>query len=229
MDNLFSIKNKIAIVTGSESGLGKAIAEGFKKAKAIVYGFDKKKGQDITNISKLLPCINYIYTMHKQVNILVNCAGITISGWNIYDFQETIYTNLFSQFNLIHKIFPIMKEGSSIINITSLASEQGFTDNPGYVASKGGMKALTKALAKDLAKYGIRVNNICPGYFITDMTEKSFKNPQLNEKRKNRTILKRWGEPKEIVGTAIFLASNASSYITGTDIIVDGGWLANGI
>lgn len=90
------------------------------------------------------------------------------------------------------------------------------------------MKQLTKALAKDWAKYNIRVNNLCPGFFETDMTIKSWRNPILKEERTKRTILGRWGKSSDLIGPAIFLASDTSEYIAGQDLYVDGGWLANG-
>ena len=121
-----------------------------------------------------------------------------------------------------------MKEnGGSIINITSLNSELGFPNNPAYVAMKGGLKQLTKSLAVDLGKYNIRVNNVGPGYIKTNMTKQGWKN---NRKEiEDRTILGRWGEPKDLVGTMVFLLSSASSYITGQDIYVDGGYLTKGL
>ena len=118
---------------------------------------------------------------------------------------------------------------TSIINITSISAHFGFSDNPAYAASKGGLSALTRALAKDWAKYGIRVNNICPGYIHTAMTEKSFNDQELYKERMDRVMIKRYGEPEDLVGAAVFLASDASSYITGSDIFVDGGWSASGI
>ena len=88
---------------------------------------------------------------------------------------------------------------------------------------------MTKALALDLGKHNIRVNNIGPGYMRTNMTKKSWSNPETREERENKTVLQRWGEPCDLVGTAVYLASNASSYVTGQDIYVDGGWLIKGL
>ena len=119
--------------------------------------------------------------------------------------------------------------GGSIINITSIGAELGFPNNPAYIAAKGALKQLTKSLALDLGPFGIRVNNIGPGYFRTDMTKGSWNDPQLEEDRIRRTILGRWGEPDDLAGAAIFLASEASRYITGQDLYVDGGWLAKGL
>lgn len=118
---------------------------------------------------------------------------------------------------------------SSIINITSIGSVQGFSNNSGYVSSKGGLRMLTKALAIDYSKKNVRVNNIVPGYIHTDMTNKSFLDKKKNNQRLARTILERWGSAEDIASAAIFLSSKASKFITGTDLIVDGGWLAKGI
>lgn len=125
--------------------------------------------------------------------------------------------------------YMIRQREGVIINITSLGAEQGFSNNPAYVAFKGGLKQLTKALAKDWAKYNIRVNNLGLGYFKTEMTRNSWQDQKLMQERAARTMLGRWGEPKDLVGPAIFLASNASRYIMGQDLYVDGGWLANAI
>ena len=104
-----------------------------------------------------------------------------------------------------------------------------FPDNPAYVASKGGLKMLGKALAKDLGRYGIRVNNIGPGYMKTEMTRKSWNDTKKRKARTSRTLVGRWGNKEEIIAPCIFLASDASSYVTGQDIYVDGGWLTNGL
>ena len=113
--------------------------------------------------------------------------------------------------------------------ILSIGSLFFFPENPGYVASKGGLRSLTKSLALDYAKMNIRVNNIVPGYIHTEMTDKSFNDPVLNKERMNRMIIQRWGQIEDIVGAAIFLCSDSSSYVTGTDLIVDGGWSARGL
>ena len=119
--------------------------------------------------------------------------------------------------------------GGSIINLTSIGAEQGFPNNPAYCASKGGLKQLTKALAYDWGKYGIRVNNLVPGYTNTPMNKKSWNDQSLRNKRASSTVLNRWAESEEMVGPAIFLASDASSYVTASDLVVDGGWIAKGL
>ena len=117
----------------------------------------------------------------------------------------------------------------SIINITSLNAELAFPDNPAYVAFKGGLKQLTKALALDLGSSGIRVNSIGPGYIRTEMTSRSWANQPARQLRAERSVLKRWGEPTDLAGAVIYLASDASSFVTGQDVYVDGGWLIKGL
>jgi NAD(P)-dependent dehydrogenase (short-subunit alcohol dehydrogenase family) len=121
------------------------------------------------------------------------------------------------------------KRSGSVINVTSLGSELAFPGNPSYQVSKAALRQLSKALSIDFGKYGIRINNVCPGYILTSMTEKSYGNKKLREERSRRMILNRWGKPEDLVGPCIFLASKASSYMTGTDVYVDGGWLAKGL
>jgi NAD(P)-dependent dehydrogenase (short-subunit alcohol dehydrogenase family) len=159
-----------------------------------------------------------------QIDGLVNCIGITRDTWD-----NTIATNLTSIHNFTKEILEIMKERKtgSVVNITSINSFVAFPNNLQYVASKGGLRMLTKAFALDYGKYNIRVNNICPGYIKTKMTEESYK--KRYKLIKDKTILGRWGDPQDLVGPVLFLLSNNSSYITGIDLIVDGGWLAKGI
>lgn len=250
---LFSLNNKVAIVTGAAKGNGRAIAEGFLSVGAIVYLVDILEKElnkveksinnpkarfltaDVGNKNDLSKVVNHIIKERKRIDILVNNAGITIGGpsesYKEEDWEETYKINLKAPFllsQLVSKQMIKQKQGV-IINITSLGAEQGFSNNPGYVASKGGLKQLTKALAKDWAKYNIRVNNLGPGYIKTDMTTKSWKNLKLRKERNDRIMLERWGDPDSLVGPTIFLASNALNYITGQDLYVDGGWLAKGI
>ncbi len=117
----------------------------------------------------------------------------------------------------------------SIVNITSLGAKLGFPNNPSYQMTKSALQQLTKAIAYDWSPKGIRINNICPGYIKTKMTEKSFNDEVLNKDRLDRMLIKRWGEPEDLVGPTVFLLSNASSYITGSDVVVDGGWLSGGL
>ncbi len=139
--------------------------------------------------------------------------------------------NLEAPFQLARRLAPRMKEqgSGSIINITSIGAELGFPNNPAYVAAKGALKQLTRSLTCDLGPYGIRVNNLGPGYFHTDMASFSWSDPERREARARRTLLGRWGEPEYLAGAVIFLASDASRYMTGQDLYIDGGWLAKGL
>jgi gluconate 5-dehydrogenase len=131
---------------------------------------------------------------------------------------------LFTSYIIKNKI-----KKSSLINLTSLNSEMAFSNNPGYVSTKGALKMLTKSFAIDYSKYGIRFNNIGPGYFLTDMTKKNFADKIKRQERLSRIPLGRYGHPKEIFGIIAYLLSDASSYVTGQDFYIDGGFLSKGI
>lgn len=251
--DLFSLSNKVAIVTGAARGNGKAIARGFLEAGATVYFIDILKKEllktikeinnenakyivaDITNKDALKKIVIRAYNENGKIDILVNNAGITISELSEFysqkSWDKTYKVNLEAAFQLSQMVakYMIKQKSGVIINITSIGAERGFPDNPAYAAFKGGLKQLSKALANDWAKYNIRVNNLTPGYIKTNMTKKSWENPVFQKERLQKTMLGRWGEPDDLVGPAIFLASNASSYITGHDLYVDGGWLSKGI
>ena len=228
---MFSVKNKVVIVTGSSGGNGGAIVKGLEKLGAIVEGGDLPS-YDITTDKHRKLLVQQALNHTGKIDGLINCAGIT-RGNNVFDYDDedwenTYQVNLKAPFELSREVARYMKNsGGSIINITSLNSELGFPNNPAYVAMKGGLKQLTKSLAVDLGKYNIRVNNVGPGYIKTNMTKQGWKN---NRKEiEDRTILGRWGRPEDLVGTIVFLLTSASSYITGQDIYVDGGYLTKGL
>jgi NAD(P)-dependent dehydrogenase (short-subunit alcohol dehydrogenase family) len=219
---MISLKNKIAIVTGSEGDIGKAIVKKLKSLGAIVYGFDKVKGDDITN-PFVLEKIRNICIDKQHIDIVINNAGIADGA-----VKQILETDLIAPFNILDIVLPYMKKkGGSIINITSLWSELGGNMNPGYGMAKGGLKILTKCIAYDVGKYNIRANNVGFGYIKTAMTKASWKYRRTVVS--DRTILKRWGKPEDVVGIIAFLCSDEASYITGQDIYVDGGFLAKGL
>ena len=242
---LFNIKNFVTIVTGSGRSIGLKIAAGFYEygAKVIRIDLNLKKHKlykfddyiiDLTKQKLVDRCVNEIKHKYGRIDVLINNAGVTTNSTNFYDekiLKKTLSVNLIAAYNLSNQVCKIMskRKKGSIINITSLAAERGFIGNPSYQVSKAGLKQLTKALACDWGQKNIRINNVCPGYIKTPMTMRSFKNSKLKKNRDTRMILKRWGEPKDLVGPCIFLASDSSSYITGSDIFVDGGWLAKGL
>lgn len=250
----FDINDKIVIVTGGARGNGLSIAKGLfdNGAKVVLVDINKqllnKAYENFNDINaiKILADINRPSDRKKiidqtlknfsKIDCLINNSGISISNssekYKSGDWEKTISTNLSSIFYLTQEVAKKMiknKIEGSIINITSLGSSFGMPNNPAYVASKGGLKYLSKAMALDWGKYNIRVNNISPGYIQTTMTKKSFDNKKTRLDRSHRTMLNRWGKPEDLVGAAIFLISSESSYITGSDLIIDGGWTAKGL
>jgi len=255
LDKLFSLQDKVAVVTGATRGLGQAIAEALLQAGAtviLVGSNEQRLGQtakvfkdgelpafpfrcDLTEPQQIDGLVEFIAEQHQRIDVLVNNAGVTLphQGPDYPDesWRKTFRVNLEAPFQLSKRFAAMMKDqgGGSIINITSIGAELGFPNNPAYVAAKGALKQLTKSMAVDFGQFGIRVNNIGPGYFKTDMTQGSWNDLQLQKDRSRHTILGRWGEPDDLAGAVIFLASDASSYITGQDLYVDGGWLAKGL
>ena len=244
LDEIFSLKESVSIVTGAGSGNGKAIALGLDQAGSHVIGVDisfteyksgiNKIEGDILDKSILEKVKKIIEEIKYKKLILINNAGITLPVDGFYPLEKwnkTLEVNLTAPFLWIENLkteFEKLKSGS-IINITSLAAERAFPNNPAYIASKSGLKMLTKYYAKYFGKYNVRANNIGPGYIKTNMTLKSFSNQNSRINREKHNFLGRWGEPNDLVGTSIFLASDASSYITGQDFYIDGGWLSNGL
>lgn len=238
---------KIAIVTGASRGLGATIAEGLCHAGMIVYGVGRSitstishndfiyHSCDVLDKDGLADIFKIVEREHVSLSCLVNVAGITMPNeQNIMNddaFDKTLAVNLKATYWLAQMAFNAMKQNQrgSIVNITSISGLMGFPNNPSYAASKGGLEALTRALAVDFGKYNVRVNNIAPGYFMTDMTAQSYADEAMQQKRTERTILARWGNPKELIGPTLFLASEQSSYVTGTTLVVDGGWTAKGL
>lgn len=244
-----SIKGKNVLITGGSGAIGQAIAAGFKQcgARVCLWGHRAVEGiekefpnyqiVELTDVNNISDNFNILLKTVGAIDILVNCAGFTkgesseeypLELWN-----KTIAINLTAPFLLSQLVARTIIDShicnGSIINITSICAEQGFPGNPAYGASKGGLKVLTKAMACDWAKYGIRVNNVGPGYTKTKMTAGSWADDKMREERTRRTMMNRWAVPDDIVGTVLFLASDMSSYITGQDIYVDGGWTAKGL
>lgn len=251
MKDLFSVNEKVVLVTGSGQGIGRSLAENMAELGAFVYCFDIKFPNNIpqnliknlfhvncniTNIKKFQNSCKKIFTKHKKIDVLINNAGVTFprTGNDMYTQKmwfDTMKINLTAAFTCSQIVIEqmIKNKKGSIINITSINAELGFPNNPAYVASKGGLKMLSKSFARDYGIYGIRVNNIGPGYFKTTMNQKSWNDKKVRKLRTTRTMLGRWGDPEELVGPCIFLASDASSYVTGQDLYVDGGWTTNGL
>jgi len=240
------LKERVALVAGASRGIGAAIAEGFAEAGAIVIGISRSGGVqqrgithkrcDLTDSAALFRLLQEISADVPKVDILVNAAAISLPAGETAEerlahFRETLDVDVIGAYAMVLAALSLLKaaNSASVINITSINSVRGFPGNPGYVVSKSALSGMTRALAVDLAADNIRVNAIAPGYVRTAMTEKSFSDPVLHEQRRKHTLLGRWGNPEDVVGAAVFLASDASSYITGQELFVDGGWTANGL
>ncbi|MCL2248162.1 MAG: glucose 1-dehydrogenase [Oscillospiraceae bacterium] len=249
MNNLFDLSNKTAIVTGGSRGLGLAISLGLAECGANIATVSREASAELeNNISKFGTQVKS-YTLDLQnfdgyddfisrvlsdfgsIDILVNNAGVQrrhpVLEFPPNDFDFVLDVNLKAPFLLCQKAAKVMidKGYGKIINIASLLSFQGGLTVPAYTASKSAVLGFTKAMSNEWAKLGINVNCIAPGYFATDMNE-----ALLADENRNRQILERipkgrWGTPEDIAGAAIFLASKASDYISGTTIVVDGGWM----
>ena len=246
LESVFSLSGKVAVVTGAAGGIGRTITLTLAEAGATtVYAVDvdsnikwpnsaiESYSIDLRNEEQINEFVEQINSRHNcGVDVLVNCAGVTFTN-GLFDYSseewDTTYkVNLLAPYLLSRGLAKGMYAGS-IINITSLNAELAFPNNPAYVTTKHGLKGLTKALALELGGRNIRVNNVGPGYIKTDMTKKSWSNDIIYEERKKKTFLNRWGTPEDVAAAVLFLASDASSYITGQDIYVDGGWTAKGL
>jgi gluconate 5-dehydrogenase len=250
---MFSLQSKTALITGSSRGLGFTIAQGLGKAgaKIILNGRSKKslieaqkicakKGIaaeysifDVFDENQVRDQINRIEKESGGVDILVNNAGIQkrklLVEMTLEEWKSVLDVNLTGAFITTREVVKgmIQRRYGKIINICSLMSEVGRETTGNYSASKGGLKMLTKAMAVEWAKYNIQVNAIGPGYFLTDLTKPLAENPDFNSWLKRRTPAERWGDPQELTGTAVFLASEASNFVNGQVIYVDGGFLAS--
>jgi len=243
VQRLFSLEGRTAIVTGGSRGIGAAIASGLAGAGARVTAVARSaqgpsnvdyRVCDLAAAGAFEKLAESVFERERRLDILVNAAAISLPASPASEedrFDRTVEVNLRCIYRACIAAARLMQRsgGGSIINITSVNSVLGFPANPGYVASKGGLRMLTKALAVDLAKANVRVNALAPGYIRTAMTAASHADPVQREARIARMIIPRYGEPGEVVGAAIFLASAASSYVTGTDLFVDGGWTAKGL
>ncbi len=245
-DKLFDLSGRVIIVTGFSRGIGFAISKALVSRGAQVIGLSRRLPDesldvehyecDLKDTNSLCLIIDSVFKKYKRIDGLVNCAGVTFSLASDFEerlsrFNETLAINLTASYVLMEKVSERMKEFSSgsIVNVTSIAAEFGFPGNPSYVGSKGGLKQMSKAFAVDLGTSGVRVNCICPGYIHTDMTNASFNDQVKNKERMDNMVLPRWGKPEDLIGAAVFLLSDASSYVTGADIVVDGGWCSKGM
>ncbi len=246
---LFDLTGRLALVTGSSRGIGRALAAGLADAGARLILHGRGGGAlveaaaelsatganvatvsfDVTDAAAVAEGIAALVAEHGVPDILVNNAGVQrrapFTEFEPAAWDEVIATNLSSAFYVSRALAPAMAERGSgkIVNIGSVQSQLARQTIAPYSASKGGLVMLTKGMAADLARYDIQVNALSPGYFATDMNEALWGDPDFDAWVKGRTPAQRWGRVEELVGTLVFLASDASAFVSGQNIFVDGG------
>jgi gluconate 5-dehydrogenase len=251
--NLFDLTHKTALITGGTHGLGMAMAEALAQAGAqlVITGTTPSKMEealayyhakgytahgylfDVTDEAEAAKFVTQITQEVGDIHILVNNAGIIkrepALSMPVADFRKVIDVDLVGPFIMSQLVAPqmIARRSGKIINICSMMSELGRNTVSAYAAAKGGLKMLTKNLATEWAKHNIQVNGIGPGYFATSQTAPiCVDGHPFNDFIIHRTPAARWGDPEDLGGTAVFLASKASDFVNGQVIYVDGGILA---
>lgn len=235
------LKNKIAIVTGANQGIGFAITQQFVEHGAIVYAFDIKEDAiygegvsfikvDVTNENDWKAGVQQVLNDQGRIDVLVNNAGI-IDYTPIHEIELERWNKLIAVdqtgvlLGMKHTLPQMLKqESGSIINVSSIWGLVGASNVAAYNAAKGAVILLTKNAAITYAKKGIRVNSVNPGFISTPLTDSQ--EEELNKWVIDRTPLGRAGRPKEIANGVVFLASDDASYITGTELVIDGGYTA---
>lgn len=249
----FELDGKTALVTGSGQGLGLEIAKGLSSAGAhvlvngrtlemlerAVSGIRDLGGSaevcafDVTDEPAVEKIFQDIGKMHGGLDILVNNVGIRdrrrLFEFELYSVRRLLEANLMAPFNLSRKAARLMMETGEgrIINMVSIAAQLGMPGDAAYIAAKGGLLSLTRALAAELGPFGITVNAVAPGVFATETNAGLIADPETRRRLERRTSMGRWGQPHEIAGAVVFLASPAASYVTGHMLTVDGGYLTH--
>lgn len=251
MSFTFSLKNKVAVVTGCNKGLGYAMAIALAEAGADIVAVNRSESEslksaviekgcrflsvqaDLTSIEPVDYIVEEAVKAFGKIDILVNNAGMIkradALAFSEADWDLVMDINLKTVFFLSQafaKQFIKQGHGGKIINIASMLSFQGGVRVPSYTASKSGVMGITRLMANEWAKYGIHVNAIAPGYMATDNTQAIREDAVRENEILSRIPAGRWGEPEDLAGPVVFLASSASDYVNGYTIAVDGGWLA---
>jgi NAD(P)-dependent dehydrogenase (short-subunit alcohol dehydrogenase family) len=245
----FDLGGKICIVTGAGRGIGRGIAESLVRHGATVVltgrtaatltdaagaigAATSTQVADVAREADVIALRDAVLARHGRIDVLVNNAGINpvwrgIEKINLADWQAIIDTNLTGTFLCCKYLGGAMQPGGSVINVSSIAGRVGLTRSVPYCASKGGVELLTKALALDWAKRGVRVNCLAPGYVDTDLTHGVLTHEVHGKPFLDHVPMGRFGTAKEMGGAVVFLASDASAYMTGQSLVVDGGWTAD--
>jgi len=250
---LFHLTDKIAIVTGGGSGIGRRVAMAFSEfgAKLLIADIDQKaadlvvseiksKGgeaiairMDVTHPDEVHEMVHTAANAFGRIDILFNNAGISIRGpaesFSLEDWNKVIAVDLTGMFICAQTVGKVMiKQGrGKIINTASVSAKLGHPGNLAYAAAKHGVVGMSKVMAVEWGKYGVSVNCIGPGVIKTPMTMKAFSDPEKYQELVRRVPLGRLGEPDDLIGAAVFLASEASNYVTGQTIYIEGGRMSD--
>jgi len=251
--NSFGLDGKTALITGASRGLGKAIALALAEAGARLVLASRDLDQlnqtadavralgrealvfkmDVTDEAQIKDLEKAVGAQLGQIQILVNNAGMNIrkptTEFTLQEWRQVIDTNLTSAFLMCRSFVPLMKgqDYGRILNLTSIMSHIALPGRTAYCASKAGLLGFTRALALELAPEKITVNGISPGPFATEINTPVLQNPELNQQFVSRIPLGRWGQVEEVGHLAVYLCSPAAGFITGTDLLIDGGWTAH--
>ena len=249
MTALFDVSGKVACVTGASSGLGRSAANLLAAAGCKVVGIARRADQlaawssaaegdvatlaaDLSNRATLQDVAKAAAEPFGSIDILINAAGIntrepadavTDEGWD-----TTLNLNLAAPFFLAREMVPGMKDKGwgRIVNFASLQSRRAFANGISYGASKGGVEQMTRAMAEAWSRFGITANAVAPGFFRTELTGPVFADPKLAQRNAEQTCIGRNGEPSDLDGPLLFFCSDASAYVTGQTLFVDGGFTA---
>ena len=249
--DFFSLKGKVAIITGGNSGLGQGFALALAKAGADIFAVSvaddngetknliESEGvryhlmiADVTQEGVCRQIAEECISVYGKIDILMNNAGICINEPDVTNFtrlqwDKMVSINLTAAFELSHEVAKHMipQQSGKIINTCSLFSYLGGQWSPAYAATKHGLAGFTKAYCDELAQFNIQVNGISPGYFATAVTAKTRANPEANQRVLDHIPANRWGNVLDLMGAVVYLASDASNYVNGTLLNVDGGYL----
>jgi NAD(P)-dependent dehydrogenase (short-subunit alcohol dehydrogenase family) len=249
----FRLDGRVAVVTGGTRGLGRAMALALGQAGAAVTvcsrHVDEARavaadlarangcpceglGMDVAEPTDVARTVTAVTARHGRLDVWVNSAGINmrhpVEDFPIEEFDRILDVNLRGTWLCCRAVAPVLKQQrhGTVINIGSALSAVGLAERTAYCASKAGVLGMTRTLALEWAPYGVRCNAICPGPFLTEINTAIASDPVKVQAVVGQTALKRWGELHEIQGAVLFLASAASSYVTGSALFVDGGWTA---